>query len=27
MTARIVAGMIAGAPLNLDVRPYRATRF
>ncbi len=27
MTARIVAGMVAGAPLNLDVRPYRATRF
>ena len=27
MTARIVAGMIAGAPLNLDIRPYRATRF
>jgi len=27
MTARIVAGMIAGAPLNLDVRPYRAARF
>ena len=27
MTARIVAGMVAGAPVNLDVRPYRATRF
>jgi D-amino-acid dehydrogenase len=27
MTARIVAGMVAGEPLNLDVRPYRATRF
>jgi D-amino-acid dehydrogenase len=27
MTARMVAGMVAGAPLNLDVRPYRATRF
>jgi D-amino-acid dehydrogenase len=27
MTARIVAGMVAGTPLNLDVRPYRATRF
>ncbi len=26
-TARIVAGMVAGVPLNLDVRPYRATRF
>ncbi len=27
MTARIVAGMVAGEPLNLDVRPYRASRF
>jgi D-amino-acid dehydrogenase len=27
MTARIVAGMVAGAPLNLDVKPYRASRF
>ncbi len=27
MTARIVAGMVAGEPLNLDVWPYRATRF
>ncbi len=27
MTARIVAGMVAGAPLNLDVKPYSATRF
>ncbi len=27
MTARIVAGMVADEPLNLDVRPYRATRF
>ena len=23
----LVAGMVADAPLNLDVRPYRATRF
>ncbi len=27
MTARIVAGMVAGEPLNLDVRPYRVERF
>jgi D-amino-acid dehydrogenase len=27
MTARIVAGMVAGEPLNLDVKPYRAMRF
>ena len=27
MTARIVAGMVAGEPLNLDVGPYRADRF
>lgn len=27
MTARIVAGMVTGAPLNLDVTPYRASRF
>ena len=27
MTARIVAGMVVGEPLNLDVKPYRATRF
>jgi D-amino-acid dehydrogenase len=27
MTARIVAGMVTGEPLDLDVRPYRASRF
>ncbi|MEE8454676.1 MAG: FAD-binding oxidoreductase [Limibaculum sp.] len=27
MTARIVAGMVAGEPLNLDVSPYRVARF
>ncbi len=27
MTARIVAGMVAGEPLNLDVSPYRVERF
>ncbi len=27
MTARIVAGMVASEPLNLDVSPYRADRF
>lgn len=27
MTARLVAGMVTGEPLNLDVTPYRADRF
>jgi D-amino-acid dehydrogenase len=27
MTARIVAGMVAGEPLSLDTSPYRVDRF